>query len=998
MLLGAEGSGPFGRFYNYGMERKLATVLFVDLVDSTGLVTGADPEVVRRRVQTFFERVSHCVVTHGGIVEKFAGDAVMAAFGIPQAHEDDAERAVRAGLAIMDAVDELELEARAGIESGEVVADDSESTFATGEAVTLAARLEQAAEPGQLLIGPAAHRLTLGRVEVEDVGPVDLKGLDRQIWAWRALGTNGSGSRAHAQRAPLVGRDSELELLVNTYERALRDKRAHLFTIYGEPGVGKSRLAHEFSEGLEGATVLSGRSLPYGEGVTYWPLAEMVKCAAGIVDDDPLDVAIEKLRDFCEDEAVADLLGLASGVLEAVQAERSQQEIAWAAREWAQRLGQEQPLVLIFEDIHWAEEPLLELIEHLATWVREAPLLLISLARPELLDIRPGWGGGRVRATAIELEALGPTESEELVDALMTDGTLSEQDRRQLLAKTEGNPLFLEETVRMLDEDGAAEIGRIPDTLQALIAARIDRLAPEAKALLQRAAVIGRIFWEGAILHLSPGLESIDSQLQDLLLREFVLDEPRSSIRGETAFKFKHVLIREVAYSGLSKSARAEHHARFAEWLKERAGEELLEIRAFHLDRATALLAELDGSAPVELQREAAEALTEAGLRAFAREANRSARQLLVRSVELEPTLRRRYLAARAADRLSDLPAVSREMEEVLAAAIDAGDRWTQGRALVTLAEAVVLRDADVVAAEEMIDRALEVLEPDDLTGRFRALRASATIAWTSGDLAKEERVMQEAISLARQAGRKDFESEAADELASVYLARLELDRAQPLIEQAILLAEESGSAEARGRALRFAGQLHLYRRELDDAEAALASARDYLAEAGAAWALGRTLNFSAWVARHKGDLHKSERLYRESIRILAPLEDRVTLCESQRGLAELLLLQGRVDEAERFALAARETVGPHDLTSLSTTTMSLGLVRAAQGRDEEAEQLLRAAYEPIEASEHRLHQVGVLEALAHFLRDRGREDEAAELDERRAALLDDAANAARIA
>ena len=306
-----------------------------------------------------------------------------------------------------------------------------------------------------------------------------------------------------------------------------------------------------------------------------------------------------------------------------------------------------------------------------------------------------------------------------------------------------------------------------------------------------------------------------------------------------------------------------------------------LEIRAFHLDRATALLAELDGSAPVELQREAAEALTEAGLRAFAREANRSARQLLVRAVELEPTLRRRYLAARAADRLSDLPAVSREMEEVLAAAIDAGDRWTQGRALVTLAEAVVLRDADVVAAEEMIDRALDVLEPEDLTGRFRALRASATIAWTSGDLAKEERVMQEAISLARQAGRKDFESEAADELASVYLARLELDRAQPLIEQAILLAEESGSAEARGRALRFAGQLHLYRRELDDAEAALASARDYLAEAGAAWALGRTLNFSAWTARHKGDLPKSERLYRESIRILAPLEDRVTLCEA---------------------------------------------------------------------------------------------------------------------
>src|SRR5919201_3039179 len=275
------------------MERKLATVLFVDLVDSTSLLTGVDPEVVRRRVQAFFDRVSHCVITHGGIVEKFAGDAVMAAFGIPQAHEDDAERAIRAGLSILDAVDELSLEARIGVESGEIVTEDGEATFATGEAVNLAARLEQAAEPGQLLLGPGAHRLTLGRVEVEDLGPVELKGLPEPVWAWRATGADGSGGarpQLALMSAPLLGREAELDLLTNTYERALRDRRAHLFTIYGEPGVGKSRLSREFAATLEGATVLSGRSLPYGEGVTYWPLAEMVKCAAGIADDDPLDV------------------------------------------------------------------------------------------------------------------------------------------------------------------------------------------------------------------------------------------------------------------------------------------------------------------------------------------------------------------------------------------------------------------------------------------------------------------------------------------------------------------------------------------------------------------------------------------------------------------------------------------------------------------------------------------------------------------------------------
>jgi len=980
------------------MERKLATVLFVDLVDSTALVTGADPEVVRRRVQDFFDRVSHCVITHGGIVEKFAGDAVMAAFGIPQAHEDDAERAVRAGLAILDAVEELELEARVGVESGEVVAEDGEATFATGEAVTLAARLEQAAEPGQLLLGPAAHRLTLGRIEVEDVGPVDLKGLANPVWAWRAVGTNGDGERPRSIQAPLVGREAELDLLQNTYERALRDRRAHLFTVYGQPGVGKSRLAREFSDALEGATVLPGRSLPYGEGVTYWSLAEMVKCAAGIADDDPLDVAIEKLRAFCEDEAVADLLGLASGVLEAVQAEASAQEIAWAAREWAERLAQEQPLVLVFEDIHWAEEPLLELIEHLATWVREAPLLIVCLARPELLDLRPAWGGGRLRATAIELEALQRDESEQLVDALLDGTELSEQARQALLDKTEGNPLFVEETVRMLDEEGIESVERIPDTVQALIAARIDRLAPQAKAILQKAAVIGRIFWGSAIERLSPDLESIEEPLDDLLLRDFVLSEERSSIRGETAYRFKHVLIREVAYASLTKSARADYHAAFAEWLKERAGDELLEIRAYHLDHAAKLTAELNGSVPMELQREAAEAVTEAGLRAFAREANRTARHLFVRAVDLEPTLKRRYLAARAADRLSDLPTVSREMEEVLEAAAAEGDRWTEGRALVTLAEAVVLREGDVARAEEMVDQALDVLEPGDHTGRFRALRARGTIAWSRGDLAKEERMMQEAYDLALESGRKDFQSEAADELASVYIARNELDRAAPLVEQAILLAEESGSAEARGRALRFAGQLHLQRGELDEAEAALEAARSHLAEAGAAWSLGRTLNFAGHVAREKGEIEKAERLFRESIRILAGLEDRATLCESQRSLAELLLLQGRTDEAERFALAARETVGPQDTTSLATTAIALGRVRAEQSRYEEAEALLREAYETSGRTEHQLTKRQALYALVQFLRERGRNEEAAELDGRRDLSPTEAESAAPIA
>ena len=548
------------------MERKLATVLFVDLVGSTELVAARDPEIVRRRVNSFFEHVSHCIATHGGIVEKFAGDAVMAAFGVPQAHEDDAERAIRAAAAILDWVHGLGLEARIGVEAGEIVADERDSTFATGEAVNVAARLQQLAQPGEILIGPFARRLTIGAVETEEVGPVELKGFGEPLIAWRLVQLLETDGRVLSVAASFIGREYELELLENTLARVIHSNRAHLFTIYGEPGVGKSRLAREFIEGVENASVLVGRSLPYGEGVTYWPLAEMVKVAAGITDDDPVQEAISKLRAACGDDAVADLLALAVGVLEGIEAERSQQEIAWAAREWAAELADARPLILVFEDVHWAEEPLLELIEHLAERVKDSPLMILCLARPELLDIRPGWGGGRLRAAAIELEPLGPEESEELLDALLADRELSTSERKTLLEKTEGNPLFVEETTRMLLEGGTAA-KRIPDTLQAMIAARIDRLPRSEKRLLQRAAVIGRIFWEGAVAQLLPDVDDLEPVLDDLLLRDFVTRESRSSISGERAYRFKHVLIRDVAYAGLAKAARAELHQQVADWL-----------------------------------------------------------------------------------------------------------------------------------------------------------------------------------------------------------------------------------------------------------------------------------------------------------------------------------------------------------------------------------------------------------------------------------------------
>src|SRR5438105_1623131 len=976
------------------MERKLATVLFVDLVDHTDLVTGADPEVVRRRVTSYFEGGSRCIETHGGTVQKFAGDAVMAAFGMPQAHEDDAERAVRAALAIIDRVHQVELEARIGVESGEVVVDEAESTFATGPAVNMAARLQQAARPGEILIGEAAHRLTRSTIETESAGPLELRGFREPVAAFRPISARDGRPSAGTIAARFVGRDAELGLLHNTLERTIRDKRPHVFTVYGDPGVGKSRLVREFLAGAEAVTMLSGRALPYGEGVTYWPLAEMVKSAAGISDDDPIETAREKLLECCGEEAIAELLGLASGVLESVEDERGQPEIAWAAREFVDELADVQPLILVFEDIHWAEEPLLELIDHLAQWVRERALLIVCLARPELLDVRPGWGGGRIRSTAIELEPLVREESEALAEALLAEHDVAPSVRSRLLEKTEGNPLFVEETVRMLLEQGSADGERIPDTLQALIGARIDRLPAGEKIVLQRGSVIGRTFWGGAIDHLSREYDAdeLEDMLDDLLLRDFVTREERSTISGEAAYRFKHVLIREVAYGGLSKSSRAEYHTRFAEWLHEKADKELVEIRAYHLDHACALYAELDGSPPQELAQTAARALHTAGKRALARESNLSARKLLLRALELEPTLERRYLAARAASQLGDLPVVRDEMTVVAEEAAAEGARDLQTRALTALSETAAALDGELGRAAELADAALAVVEADDHEGRFNALDRRARVARWLGRLAEAEEFERKALEAARAAGRKDQEAKAALQLAGIHIGRMEEDKAEPLIDHAIELAEHSGSIVARASAAQSKGTLLRVRGDYEQAEGWLTKSLDLYREAASvseiAWT-SRQLGIVAW---ETGNPVRAEKLLRESIRLLAPMMERGTLCESQRYLAQLLLEQGRLDEAEKYALAARETVSAEDIVSRATTRIALAQVRAAQGRNEEAETLFKEALEIVSGSEHCRILLDILPPYAEFLRARNRDADAAALDARLAERVPTAA------
>lgn len=946
------------------MERKLATVLFADLVDSTGLVARADPEVVRRRVGEYFERASRCIEQHGGTVEKFAGDAVMAAFGVPRTHEDDATRAVRAAFAVLEQVHELGLEARIGVEAGEVVVDGAESTFATGEAVNLAARLQQAAAPGEIVLGPVVRRLAAGTVEVEDAGLLEVRGRPDPIWTWRAVRSLEAPQGAAA--AWFVGREEELELLGNALARTVRDRRASLLTVFGEPGIGKSRLVSEFLAGAERVTTLTGRALPYGEGIVYWPLASMIKASAGISEDDPAADAFEKLRLCCESEAVADLLGAALGVLGATEDERTAAELTWAATRWAEQLASAQPLVLVFEDLQWAEEPLLELVDHLARALRESPVLIVCVSRPDLLDVRPAWGGGNARALALELGALSLQESGELVDALLAHAEVPPAQRALALDKAEGNPLFLEETARMLSDDEGGGLERIPDSVQAVIAARIDGLAADEKRLLQRAALVGRVFWRGALDALSPGVD-VAAALDGLLEREFVAREPHSSISGEAAFQFAHGLIREVAYTTLSKAERIGDHRRLAAWVAEVAPDELADVRAHQLDAATALAAELDGVVAADLAAEAAEAVEAAGRRALGRGSFVRARRLLLRAAELEPTLTRRCLAADAAWRLSDVPTVRDEAQSVLADARAAKAPDVEGRALVLLAEIALGTDSDAAGATELAAEALEVLPDDDLQGRYDARSLLSRVGWWVGDAAACRRHAEATIELARTMGRLDLESLALTQLASVANVQGDDAESHELTKRATALAQESGSRLAYGLARTIVGRCALGAEDPDVAETALRDGLAAFEEVGAAGRAGWAVANLGALELQRGNVERAEEVLRDAVRRLRGTQERGYLVEAQRQLAETLVRAGKLAEAERLAEHARQTVGQDDAWSRASTLHALGLVRGAQGRVDEAEALLAEALAIVEPTMYREFAVevrGSLDAL----------------------------------
>ncbi|HEX9124568.1 MAG TPA: adenylate/guanylate cyclase domain-containing protein [Actinomycetota bacterium] len=615
-----------------GSERKLVTVLFADVTGSTGLGERLDPERLQELMATYFSAMREEIEAEGGTVEKFIGDAVMAAFGVPAAHEDDPARALRAALRMRRRLTELNhelerrygvtLQIRTGVNTGEVLAAVSPKPvepMVTGDAVNVAARLEQAAEPGSIVVAERTARAARG-FGYRELGPRELRGKQGAVAAvlLEAQTAEPVERGVPGLRAPMVGRDQELALLRTLYGRAVAEGHPNLVTIYGDPGVGKSRLVREFLAWAEAQTpapyVTFGRCLPYGEGITYWPLAEILKRHAGVQDSDPTEAVLEKIGTACDAVLEADPSIDAGRTCRAIaytaglefpgspmagrepRQIRAEMHAAW--RSFFSALSTSAPVIAVIEDIHWADDAMLDLLEDLADRVL-GPVVLVCPARPELLDARSGWGGGRRNFSSVSLEPLTAGDAGRLVGHLLTVNALPAGLRARILERAEGNPFFLEEIVRHLIDEGrivrdgdrwraTERVGevQIPDTVQAVLAARIDLLGAEEKRTLQRAAVVGRTFWPGPVRRLLNGDgDRVHDTLERLAERELVLSRMGSAFAGEPEFAFKHILTREVAYESLPRRERAQAHAAVAGWIEGIAAErsrEFVELLAYH--------------------------------------------------------------------------------------------------------------------------------------------------------------------------------------------------------------------------------------------------------------------------------------------------------------------------------------------------------------------------------------------------------------------------------
>ncbi len=935
----------------------MVSVLFCDVVGSTALGESTDPEALRALLARYFERMRGIVESHEGSVEKFIGDAVMAVFGVPVVHEDDALRACRAALEMREAFAGLGIEGRIGISTGEVVTG-TEERLATGDALNVAARLQQAAQPGAVLIAEATLRLVGEAVDVEPIGPIGLKGKSEPVAAFRLLAARAASERRHD--TVFVGRGRELRLLGEAWEQAVAEKRSELVTVVGEAGIGKSRLAAEALATIE-ARVVRGRCLPYGAGITYWPVVEVVK-QLDVLPSDPAAAA-----------AIRSLLGES-------QAGTSAEEIAWAFRKL---LEEQAPLVVVFDDIQWGEETFLDLVEHVALLSSGAPLLLLCMARPELLDGRPSWPV-TVR--------LAPLDEEDVSSLIGAD--VAGELRARIAAAAAGNPLFIGEMLAMTQEVSETGDGVVvvPPTLKALLTARLDQLVPAERRVLERGAVEGEVFHRGAVQALAPEEQQVTPRLAALVRRELIRPDT-AQFTGEDGFRFRHLLIRDAAYDALPKATRAELHERFSGWVGEHGRDlvEVDEVVGYHLEQAHRYLCEL-GPADAHthlLAQRAAERLSSAGRRANTRGDLRAAIALLERAAPLlaKDDPRRPLLLAELGIALAHAKELERAeavVTEAVEAAGLAGDSQTQAHAMLAFLEVKWRREGMTAKIEEETGRAIRIFEQfDDERGLARALHLMSRAYEHRFETIAKQDALGRALRHARNAG--DTQQEAW--LRIVFALAL-LEGPAPLAEvsrynqENLAWARASHNPRVEASALVLGGQLRAMQGDFVEARALVARGRALFEELGVKIAVVGCFSWSGEVEELAGDLAAAEAELRAGLQFCEETGDRRQLQDFAFGIARLADRQGHYAEAESLLSIDEEPAESDDRWLQVDWRCWRARIMARQGQMEEAVRLANEAVALAAPPEAPLYRAFWLLDAATVILLAGRFDEAISLAE----------------
>jgi class 3 adenylate cyclase/tetratricopeptide (TPR) repeat protein len=948
-------------------ERRQVTVLFADLSGYTAVAERMDPETVKTLVEGALRRLGQEVVRFGGTVDKYIGDNVMALFGAPVAHEDDAERAVRAALGMQEAMTEVNAELpegvefalRVGINSGEVLAGAVGDDYTVvGDTVNVASRLQSAARPGSVTVGERTMRATSAAVRYEPLTPLELKGKSEPVPAWEAVDVTAEPAVRRVstgRESPLVGRDYELGALESLHERVTREGRPHLVTLIGEAGVGKSRLLREFERRITPAAVSIGRCLPYGSSIVYWALGEVLRAECGIVDSDTSEEAWRKLSRYAADDEArrrAAVIGRSLGLevppelapLDSSDPERVREAFFSALRSTIEDMARRRSLVLAFEDIHWADDGMLDAIEHLAQWVR-APLMLLCLARDELLERRASWGGGRRNATQLFLEPLTPEDSRQLVASLLSNG--DEQVVPVVAERSGGNPLFAEEMVRRISEEGTAEL---PDTVQAVLAARLDSLEPFERRLVQQAAVVGRTFWASSLADLAQQEgQDLGRALTGLQEKDILAPGAEGVLVGEHELAFKHVLIRDVAYGMLPKAVRSRKHFEVGRFIEERAGDrtdELVALLAEHYGRAAALGRE-GGVAQDELvpmRERAVRFLEEAGDAAALLYSNREAVSHYRHARDVGAGLEQAVLV-RIGDKLGD---VSLRLGRVDAAI----EVWEEC--------------LDYHRGQEDLERVADLHRKIGSGLSHKGERKAAIEHYQKGiNLLKDGPPRLELVRLYEEAAWLYLHT--GDNMLAIYAS-----------EKALRLAERLGETRAASRAHGIFGRVF---GRIGDTEKArsnlersveLARGSDHGETILALLALGRHLEIS------EADTARAATAYTEALALAEQVGDLPSQVELHAAIAQLAVYRADWDQVIRSTEASGSLAEREGLVGKLCLPYALrGLLRWREGDTKGALRLYRRAHELAEQVGWSELAFQALYGLAVTLRDRGELDSA---------------------